>query len=27
LWHGGLYPSDQVAKDYAKQYNIPLFNW
>ena len=26
LWHGGLYPSDQVAKDYAKQYNIPLFN-
>ena len=26
LWHGGLYPFDQVAKEYAKQYNIPLFN-
>jgi PAS domain-containing protein len=25
LWHGGLYPSNQVAKDYAKEYNIPLF--
>jgi PAS domain-containing protein len=25
LWHGGLYPYDQTAKDYAKEYNIPLF--
>jgi hypothetical protein len=25
LWHGGLYPYDQKAKEYAKEYNIPLF--
>lgn len=24
LWHGGLYPSDQKAKEYARNYNIPL---
>ncbi len=24
LWHGTLYPYDEVAKEYAKHYNIPL---
>jgi PAS domain-containing protein len=24
LWHGGLYPFDNKAKEYAKNYNIPL---
>jgi hypothetical protein len=25
LWHGSLYPYDQDAKAYAKEYNIPTF--
>jgi PAS domain S-box-containing protein len=25
LWHGTLYPHDQTAKDYAREYNIPTF--
>jgi PAS domain-containing protein len=25
LWHGSLYPYDQDAKEYAKEYNIPTF--
>lgn len=25
LWHGNLYPSDDIAKAYAKQFGIPVF--